>query len=93
MAELRPATKSVLKRVGLRIRELRLERGLTQEKAAERVRMLVSNYARIEQGRQNVTVDTLVRIARVLRVEVPELFVRPEARFARPGRPRKSVSS
>lgn len=59
-------TAAILRDLGKRIGELRRERGLTQETAAERLGMLAPNYARIEQGRQNVTIDTLVRIARML---------------------------
>jgi hypothetical protein len=36
--------------------------GLTQEQTAEQLGMLAANYARVEQGRANVTVDTLVRV-------------------------------
>jgi transcriptional regulator with XRE-family HTH domain len=34
--------------VGLRVRELRVALGVTQEEAAERLRMQAPNYARIE---------------------------------------------
>lgn len=85
----RRSTESVLRLLGRRIAELRRSRGLTQEETASRLRMLAPNYARIEQGRQNVTVDTLVRVAELLDVGVAELFARPaDAGPARPGRPR-----
>lgn len=76
-----PETAAVLRNLGRRIGELRRARGLTQEQAAERLGMLAPNYARVEQGRQNVTVDTLVRIARMLGedVQVPDLFALPAA--------------
>jgi len=48
-----------------------------------------SAYARIEQGRQNATVDTLVRIARALGVPVSDLFITPSSPRAKPGRPRR----
>ena len=83
------STEAVLRGLGLRIGELRRARGLTQEGAAAELGMLAPNYARIEQGRQNVTVDTLVRIAKALGVGVPELFAQPAARKSPPGRPRK----
>jgi transcriptional regulator with XRE-family HTH domain len=53
--------------------------------------MLSPNYARVEQGRANVTLGTLVRIANGLKVELAELFVAPTAKRAKPGRPRKSA--
>jgi UDP-N-acetylglucosamine 1-carboxyvinyltransferase len=72
-------TRATLRKLGRRIAELRRERGLTQEEAAERLGMLAPNYARIEQGRQNVTIDTLVRITRMLGddVTVADLFAPP----------------
>lgn len=81
-------TKVVLRSLGFRLRELRRAKDLTQEKMAERVGMLTPNYARIEQGRANVTVDTLVRLANALVTTVADLFGAPSVRSVRPGRPR-----
>jgi transcriptional regulator with XRE-family HTH domain len=52
--------------------------------------MLPPNYARIEQGRANVTIDTLVRVAHGLKVDLADLFVVPRVKRAKPGRPAKS---
>ena len=41
---------------------------------AAEIGMLPSNYARIEQGRQNVTIETLLRVGRALDTEVRELL-------------------
>jgi transcriptional regulator with XRE-family HTH domain len=83
-----PGTRAVLAELGLRMRELRQENGLTQEQAAERLGMLAPNYARIEQGRMNVTVETLVRLADVFEVPVRALFENATFRETRrPGRP------
>lgn len=75
--------------MGLRIQELRQARRETQESFAGKLGMLPPNYARVEQGRANVTLDTLVRIATGLRVDLAELFVAPKVRRAKPGRPPK----
>ncbi|KYF69657.1 helix-turn-helix domain-containing protein [Sorangium cellulosum] len=82
-----PDTAAVLRDLGRRIAELRRARGLTQEKAAERLGMLAPNYARIEQGRLNVTVDTLVRVVRMLGdgVTIADLFAPPAATEQRSG--------
>lgn len=80
-------TRTILRDLGLRVRELRRHAGLTQEQAAERLGMLAPNYARIEQGRANVTVDTLVRVSNALDVPLLELFRAPRNRTVRPGRP------
>lgn len=83
-------TKGVLRDLGLRIRDLRRAQGLTQEELSEKLGMLAPNYARIEQGRMNVTVDTLTRIAKVLKVRVADLFAKPKTKKVSVGRPRKS---
>jgi transcriptional regulator with XRE-family HTH domain len=82
------SAKDALRALGRRIQELRREAGYTQERMAERVEMLAPNYARIEQGRQNVTVDTLVRVARALDVPIIELFRMPRSTQAKIGRPK-----
>lgn len=81
--------------VGRRMRELRLHRDMTQEAFAEQLGMLAPNYARIEQGRANVTLDTLVRIANALGVSPMDLFRAPRAssRVVKPGRPPKKKTS
>jgi len=85
-------TRTVQREVGRRMRELRLQRDLTQEALAERLGMLAPNFARIEQGRANVTIDTLVRIANALDVALIELFqpAKPGSRVVKPGRPKKA---
>jgi len=90
VATKRQSSDSVRRALGLQVQEVRRERGLTQEGLADKLAMLPSNYARIEQGRQNVTVDTLVKIANGLGVDVADLFTPPKARKSRPGRPRKT---
>jgi transcriptional regulator with XRE-family HTH domain len=62
---------------------------MTQETMAEALGMLAPNYARIEQGRANVTVDTLVRIGQALEVSLLELFRAPRSRKVKTGRPPK----
>jgi transcriptional regulator with XRE-family HTH domain len=87
VTSLRTRTRAALRGLGHRISELRRERGWTQEKIAERLRMLPENYARIEQGWQNVTIDTLVRVAEALDVTLRDLFELTTTPRPRPGRP------
>ncbi len=63
---------------------------MTQRQVAEALDIEESNYARIEQGRQNATVATLVPIARLFGVGLDEFFRTPRDRVVRPGRPRGS---
>lgn len=83
--------QSVISDIGRRIAELREAKGWTQEVLAERVKMATQNVARLEQGRSDFRVSTLVRISRVLGVDVRALFEAPSSRKKRkPGRPRKA---
>ncbi|MCK1604978.1 helix-turn-helix transcriptional regulator [Bradyrhizobium sp. 155] len=65
--------------LGRNVRELRLSLRLSQAHLADRAgtrRALVSD---IERGETNATLDTIVRIARVLRVEAHQLL-NPQSR-------------
>jgi transcriptional regulator with XRE-family HTH domain len=52
--------------MGRRIRELRLSRGLSQEQLGNLAGIAVSQVGRIERGKINATLSTLVIIARAL---------------------------
>lgn len=79
----------VLRDLGRRIAELRSARGLTQERFAEDADITVQYLQRVEAGRENLTVRSLVRLATLLRVSVMDLFAKPAQREVRPGRPRR----
>lgn len=49
--------------LGEQIRAAREAAGLSQEAVAEKIGMTRTNYARIEYGKTNVTIETLIRIA------------------------------
>jgi transcriptional regulator with XRE-family HTH domain len=59
--------------LGQRIRELRVAKGLTQWKIAERG-FSYKYYQRIEAGKVNLTLNSLEKLAAALEVEVGELF-------------------
>lgn len=63
-----------LRRLGDRIRSLRKEQGYSQEALADAVGIDRSYMSGIERGVRNVSVLNLVRISRVLRVHVADLF-------------------
>lgn len=79
----------VVREVCGRIREIRVQRGLTQEQVAERLEMTPRAYQYVEEG-QNLTLKSLVRIANVLGTRPTDLFVPPAPHEARRGRPRKA---
>lgn len=67
-------SEEVLKSLGLRIRSLRKERGLTQIELAYRCNMEPSNLNRIEAGRTNPTVRSLTLVANGLGLKLINLF-------------------
>lgn len=75
--------------VGLRIVELRGERGWTREEFAERLGVSTRYLARLEAGRQNLTVHRLAWLAEHLRVRVVDLFAPPGIDTIPVGRPPK----
>ena len=53
-------------RIGMLIRELRLERGMTQEELAQQVRTTKSAISRLENHAENMTLATLEKVAHAL---------------------------
>jgi transcriptional regulator with XRE-family HTH domain len=64
----------IVKDVGFRIRELREERGLSQEKLAERADLHRAYIGQIERGEKNIGLINLEKIANALGVDIRELF-------------------
>ncbi|WP_409014956.1 helix-turn-helix transcriptional regulator [Archangium sp.] len=72
------AIKRELRRVGERLRELRLERGLTQEQAAEAIGLHPKHMIKMEQGNANLTLATLVAASVAYKVPLRDLFPEEE---------------
>lgn len=64
----------ISKKLGLRIKELRENRGLTQLKFAEIINMEASNLSKIERGVQIPKEESLENISKALDVELKDLF-------------------
>ena len=62
------------KKLGLRIRELRLAKKIKQGEFADLLSMERSNFTRIESGKQRPNDDNLDKIANILGVEIKDLF-------------------
>lgn len=73
MADRRRAAAQALKKLGNRIRELRSERGLSQEALAFDAGVAVNSIATIERGEANPSIAVLLSISRVLKVKVRDL--------------------
>ncbi len=65
--------EEILFRIGRRIADLRRERGISQQDLAARCNFEKSNLSRIEYGRSNMTIATLLTISRALGVKLREL--------------------
>jgi transcriptional regulator with XRE-family HTH domain len=79
-------------RFGLRVKELRSEREITQEELAERVGVFRTYMSRIETGAANPTLTTVHALADSLDVDVAVLFESPRASAQTRARVRQPVS-
>ena len=61
-------------RVAKRVKELRLQRGWSQEQLAERAGNTEKHISQVERGKTNVGIDVLASIASGLAVDVVDLF-------------------
>ena len=80
----------VLRDVGRRIAELRHTAGLTQAQVSEKLGVSTREYARIESGRANLTLATMVSVADVLGTCLAEMVVRPASQEVKRGRPKRN---
>jgi len=63
-----------LVKIGKRIREIRKQKGYSQEAFAAEAQLGRTYMGRIERGEQNVSIQNLIQIALTLKVEVGELI-------------------
>ena len=64
----------ITKKTADKLKELRMQKGLTQAEVATQAAINANTYAKIERGEQAATVVMLEKIARVLGVEVRDVF-------------------
>ncbi|RYH75531.1 XRE family transcriptional regulator [Flavobacteriaceae bacterium 144Ye] len=67
--------KEFLYNIGRNIARLRRRKGFSQLDICAEIKMEKSNLSAIENGRQNVTSLTLLKIAKAIGVEVSDFFV------------------
>lgn len=65
---------SILIKLGKRIREERLRRGLSQEELAELADVHRTYIGMVERGEKNITLLNIERIAAALKIPVDELL-------------------
>jgi transcriptional regulator with XRE-family HTH domain len=68
--------KTIQHTFGRRIRELRLKKGWTQERLADRADRHWTYIGGIERGERNITLAVIADLARALEVDVRELFTK-----------------
>jgi len=61
-------------KLGQRIKSLRIEKGLSQEKFALLIDMDRTYYASVESGKRNISINNIEKIANGLNVSLEELF-------------------
>lgn len=61
-------------KIGERIKELRTEKGISQQELAAALDIEKSNMSRLESGRVNMGVRTIYRIAQALDISMSELL-------------------
>jgi transcriptional regulator with XRE-family HTH domain len=76
----------VIQAIGRRIGELRAAKGLSQAQLAEALGIALQGVQRMEQGRQNLTVKTIVKLANKLGCNPRDLWDPPTSAPTR-GRP------
>lgn len=66
--------KTYLKKLGERIKQLRLEKGMRQVDLSEKIGIEDSALRRIESGRVNSTINMLRKIAKGLEIDIINLL-------------------
>jgi len=64
----------IKKTFGERIKTLRRDRNLSQEKFALQINMDRTYYASVENGKRNVSIENIERIAKGFDISLEELF-------------------
>jgi transcriptional regulator with XRE-family HTH domain len=65
---------TIPRRFGLRVRSLRKQRGLSQERLAELADLHFTYVSSVERGKRNISLINIVRLARALKVSPALLF-------------------
>ena len=65
----------ITEKIGKRIRELRKETGMSQEKFAAKIGMDRTYYASVELGKRNISIINLEKIAQGLGMSLADMFL------------------
>lgn len=64
----------IRKKLGLRIKELRLKKGVSQEKFALSINMDRTYFSSVESGKRNISILNVKKIADGLEITLEDLF-------------------
>ena len=65
---------NIKEKIGLRLRELRSKKGLSQEKFSFECGLDRTYIASIEQGKRNVSIVNIEKIAKTFDMSIPDFF-------------------
>ena len=68
-----PSSK-ILERFGNRIREIRKEKYLTQEKLADRAKLHYTYVGAVERGEKNISLKNIAKVVKGLGMSLAEFF-------------------
>lgn len=66
--------RKIRNNIGRKIRSLRLEKGISQEKLAEYVNMSREHISCIERGKNLTTIETLYEMSKFFEIEIKDFF-------------------
>ncbi len=64
----------ILENLGKKLKEIRKNKGLTQEQLAEKVSIHPTYVGKLESGKNNVSIKMLFKISRALKVKLSDIF-------------------
>lgn len=69
-----PTDKKFLKKIGLKIREIRLMNDLSQEELSFMCNLDRTYVGSVERGERNISILNLKKIANALKIEINKIF-------------------
>ena len=66
--------ETIQQKVGKRIKEIRMEKNISQRDLASKCNFEKGNMSRLENGNANATLSTLEKVCDALEIEYAELF-------------------
>ena len=64
----------ILERIGKKIKSIRKNSGLTQEKLAEKINVHPTYIGKIESGKNNPSILLLYKLSKALKIKLSDLF-------------------